>query len=58
MLNSWFVTKDVPPGSQRSGSGVLTEFVQRLGYKRNPEPQEARAWDQVTGLERHRKWTG
>lgn len=44
--------ESVGPGSQCSGSGVLTEFAQRLGYKRNPEPQEARVWDQVTGLEK------
>lgn len=47
--------ESVGPGSQCSGSGVLTEFSQRLGYKRNPEPQEARVWDQVTGLEKHRQ---
>jgi hypothetical protein len=44
--------KGVGPGSQRSGSGVLIELAQHLGYKRNPEPQEARAWDQVTGLKK------
>ena len=42
--------KSVGPGSQRSGSGVMTGFAQRFGYKRNHEPQEARAWDQVTCL--------
>lgn len=36
--------------------GVLEEFSDHLGYRRKHKAQEARAWDEVYCLKKHRKW--
>jgi putative transposase len=57
-LKTRFVTKEVALGSQAFVAGVLDEFSEQLGYRRNHKAQEARAWDQIYCLKKHRKWFG
>jgi putative transposase len=58
ILKARFVTKGVALGSEAFVNGVIEEFSDRLGYRRKHVAQEARAWDQVYCLKRHRKWIG
>ena len=57
-LKARFVTKGVALGSQAFVEKVLQEFSGPLGYRRNHKPQQARAWDEVYCLKKHRKWIG
>ena len=57
-LKARFVTKGVALGSQAFVQGVLEEFSDHLGYRRKHKAQEARAWDEVYCLKKHRKWIG
>jgi hypothetical protein len=57
-LKTRFVTKGVAIGSQTFVEEALKEFSETLGYRRKHRAQEARAWDEVYCLKKHRKWIG
>ena len=57
-LKARFVTKGVALGSQAFVTDALEEFSEQLGYRRKHTAQEARAWDEVYCLKKHRKWIG
>ena len=57
-LKARFVTKGVALGSQAFVEKAIEEFSETLGYRRNHKAQEARAWDEVYCLKKHRKWIG
>jgi hypothetical protein len=57
-LKARFVTKRVALGSKAFVEKALEEFSGHLGYRRNHKAQEARAWDEVYCLKKHRKWIG
>jgi putative transposase len=57
-LKARFVTKGIALGSQAFVNGVLAEFSGHLGYRRKHEAQQARTWDEVYCLKKHRKWIG
>jgi REP element-mobilizing transposase RayT len=57
-LKTRFVTKGVAIGSQTFVEEALKEFSETLGYRRKHRAQDARAWDEVYCLKKHRKWIG
>jgi hypothetical protein len=57
-LKTTFVTKGIALGSQTFVEKVLEDFSEKLGYRRRRGAQQARAWDEVYCLKKHRKWIG
>jgi putative transposase len=57
-LKARFVTKGVALESQAFVEEALEEFSEQLGYRRSHKAQEARAWDEIYCLKKHRKWIG
>lgn len=57
-LKARFVTKGVALGSQAFVEGAIEEFSEHLGYRRKHVAQEARDYDDIYCLKRHRKWIG
>ena len=58
MLKVRFTTKGVAIGSKMFVEEVLNNHEEALGYHRQHEAQEARAWDQIYCLKKHRVWIG
>jgi hypothetical protein len=57
-LKARFVTRGVALGSESFVNEVLAEFSGQLGYRLKRMAQEARIWDEVYCLKKHRKWIG
>ncbi|MCP4708025.1 MAG: hypothetical protein GY869_05335 [Planctomycetes bacterium] len=56
MLQVRFATKGVAIGSQRFVGEILKDQNGALKYRREHRPEEARAWDKVYCLKKHRLW--
>ena len=58
MLKTRFATKGVAIGSKQFVEDILIGYADVLGYRKKHTPEQARAWDDVYCLKKHRTWMG
>ena len=58
MLKAHFTTKGVAIGSKQFVEDILIRHAHILGYRKQHIPEQARAWDKVYCLKKHRVWIG
>ena len=58
MLKAHFTTKGVAIGSKQYVEDMLIRHADFLGYRKKHSPEQARAWDEVYCLKKHRVWIG
>ena len=58
MLRARFTSKGIAIGSKEFIDNLLKENKDVLNYRRKHKPEEARSWDRVYCLKKHRIWIG